>query len=159
MGVETHQGRSWGSECIIGVRNTPWGEKCVKVRFYIYGWCCGHASRTDTPLQTHYVINHKGKIPYIGAYLMVVVDYPQASEARVLDRSRYNGLRKYIGSRKIMHDAMTSIRSIRCMAKHKEKHIQHNAIIEFPMKLGHTWPILTLAHKTVKWSNQHGSQT
>ena len=74
-------------------------------------------------------------------------------------QSRYNGLRRLIGSLMIMHDTMTSIRSIRCMATHKEKHIKHNGIIGFLAKLGHTWPILTLAHKTVKWSKQHGFQT
>ena len=73
--------------------------------------------------------------------------------------SEYNELRRFIGSRKIMHDRMTSIRSIRCMATHKEKHMKQNGIIGFLAKLGHTWPILTLAHKTVKWSKQHGFQT
>ena len=29
---------------------------------------------------------------------------------------RYNGLRRHIGAREIMHDAMTSIRPIKCMA-------------------------------------------
>ena len=58
-----------------------------------------------------------------------------------------------------MHDAIASTRSIRCMAKHKEEHIIHNGIIGFLGKLGHTCPILTLAHKTVKWSEPHGFQT
>ena len=31
-------------------------------------------------------------------------------------QSRYNGLRRLIGSGLIMHDTMTSIRSIKCMA-------------------------------------------
>ena len=58
-----------------------------------------------------------------------------------------------------MHDAMTSIRSIRCVANTKKRHLQHNGIIGFLMKLGHTWPILTLAHKTVKWNQRHVFQT
>ena len=69
------------------------------------------------------------------------------------------GLRRHIGSRTIMHDAMTSIRFTCCVAKYKEKHIQHNGIIGFLIKLGHTWPILSLAHKTVKWNKPHGFQT
>ena len=73
--------------------------------------------------------------------------------------SRYNCLRTLIRPRMVMHDTMTWIRSIRCMTTHKEKHIKHNGIIGFLAKLGHTWPILTLAHKTVKWSKQHGLQT
>ena len=43
------------------------------------GWCHRHASRMDTPRQTRYTINHKGKIPYIGVYLMAVEDDPQAT--------------------------------------------------------------------------------
>ena len=74
-------------------------------------------------------------------------------------QSQYSGLRRLIGSRMIMHDTMTSIRSIKCMATHKEKHVKQNRIIGFLAKLGHTWPILTLAHKTAKWSKQHGFQT
>ena len=58
-----------------------------------------------------------------------------------------------------MHDTMTSIRSIRFMATHNEKHIKHNGTIGFLAKPGRTWPILTLAHKTVDWSKQHGFQT
>ena len=58
-----------------------------------------------------------------------------------------------------MHDTMTLLRSIRCMATHKEEHTNHNDIIGFLAKLGHTWLILTLAHKTVKRSKQHGLQT
>ena len=73
--------------------------------------------------------------------------------------SRYNGLRRLIYSPMIMRDIMTSIRSIKCMATHKEKHIRHISIIGFLAKLGHTWPILTLAHKKVKWSKQHGFKT
>ena len=58
----------------------------------------------------------------------------------------------------IMHDTMASIRSIECLAPHKEKHIKHNGIIGFLAKLGHTWPILTFAHKTVNWSEKHEFQ-
>ena len=58
-----------------------------------------------------------------------------------------------------MHDKMTSIRSIRCMAKHKKRHVTHYGIIGFLAKLGHTWSILTLAHKTVKWSTKHEFET
>ena len=58
-----------------------------------------------------------------------------------------------------MHDAMTSIRSMGWMAEHKEEHIKHNGIIGFLAKLGHTWPILSFVHKTVKWSERHGFQT
>ena len=74
-------------------------------------------------------------------------------------QSHYNGLRRLIGSRMIMHDTMTSIRSMKCMATHKEKHIRYNGIIGFLAKLGHTWPIVTFAHKTVKWSEKHELQT
>ena len=35
-------------------------------------------------------------------------------------QSRYNGLKRLNGSRMIMHDTMTSIRSIRCMAHTKK---------------------------------------
>ena len=74
-------------------------------------------------------------------------------------QSRYNGWRRPIGSRKIMHDRMTSIRSIECVATHKEKHMKHNGIIGFLANLGHTWPILTFAHKTVKCSQKKQFQT
>ena len=59
----------------------------------------------------------------------------------------------------IVHDTMTAIRCIKCMAMHKEKHIKHNGIIGFLAKLGHTWPIITFAHKTLKRSERHGFQT
>ena len=72
---------------------------------------------------------------------------------------QFNGLRIHIGAPKIMHDTMTSIRSIRCMVKHTKNHLQHNAIIEFRLKLGNTWFILTFADKTVKWCTQHEFQT
>ena len=58
-----------------------------------------------------------------------------------------------------MHDAMTSIRSMRCMAKHEEKHIKHNSTIGFLIKLGHTWPSFTFAHKKVKLNKEHGFET
>ena len=67
----------------------------------------------------------------------------------------YNGLRRHIGAQKIMHDAMTSITSIKCMAKHKETHIEHNGIIGFFAKPEHTWPILTLANMTAKLSYEN----
>ena len=74
-------------------------------------------------------------------------------------QSGYNGLRKLICPQMIMHDTMTLIRSIICMATHKEKRIKHYGLIWFLAKLQHTWPFLKFAHKTVKWSNQHGFQT
>ena len=78
----------------------------------------------------------------------------------MLTQSRYqNGLRRHIGAQKIMHDAMTSILSIKCMAKHREKHIKHNSIISFFAKLEQTWPILTLAIMTAKWNMKPGFQT
>ena len=77
----------------------------------------------------------------------------------MLAQCGYNGLRRHIGSCKIMHATMTSIQSMKCMTKHKEKHIQHTGIIGFLINLGQTWPILTIAHKTVKWKKQHGFQT
>ena len=36
---------------------------------------------------------------------------------------------------------------------------KQNGIIGFLMKFGHTWPIPTLAHKTVKWNKKHEFQT
>ena len=53
---------------------------------------------------------------------------------------------------------MTSVQSIKCMATHKEKHIKHNGIIGFLAKLGDTWPTLTIAQMTVKWSAKHEFQ-
>ena len=50
-----------------------------------------------------------------------------------------------------MHDTMTSIRSIWCMPKHTEYHTPHKSILGSLLKLGHTWPILILAHKMAKW--------
>ena len=58
-----------------------------------------------------------------------------------------------------MHETMTSIKSIWCMAKHRENYIQHNGIIGFLMTIRHTWTILTLAYETAKWNKKHGFQT
>ena len=41
----------------------------------------------------------------------------------MLTQSQYNGLKRHIDSRKIMHDTMKSILSFTCVAKHKKKHI------------------------------------
>ena len=45
---------------------------------------------------------------------------------------------------------MTSMKSVRCMAKHTKTHIQYNRINGLLMKHGDTWPILTLAQKMVR---------
>ena len=45
---------------------------------------------------------------------------PLSTYDTMLIQSRYNGLRKHIGSRKIMHDTLTSIQSIRCLVNTKK---------------------------------------
>ena len=77
----------------------------------------------------------------------------------MLRQSQHNGLRIHIGSQKIVHDTVISIRSITCMAKQKEKHIQYNGIIGFLIKLGDTWPIVALARMTTQWKKKHWFQT
>ena len=77
----------------------------------------------------------------------------------MLSQPPFNNLRRHIVSWKMVHDTMTSTRSIWCTTKQTENHIHHNGIIGVLMKLEHTWPILTLAHQTAKWNEKHGVQT
>ena len=58
-----------------------------------------------------------------------------------------------------MHHTIISRKCIWCTAKHKDNHIQHNGIIGLLLKHRHRWPILTLAHKTAKWSKKRRFKT